>query len=99
MEIQQIEQWITDNLNRIPTKTLNPSEVEHVAMCLDHLTRHFVEDYPVGGFLSAVVANDFCEGIFRADDINLKALPLYPLFIWNCLPDGYARKIIRGREL
>jgi len=71
---------------------LSPDELDHVAMCLDHITRWYHEGYPLGDFLTAVVRNDLMEAVFRADDVNLKALKMYAWFItWN-LPADWRQK-------
>ena len=63
---------------------LTSEELDHVAMCMEHIQKWYYEDYPLGSFLSAVVNNNLTEAVFQADYINLKALKLYAWFItWN----------------
>jgi len=71
---------------------LNANEIDHVAMCMKHIQKWYYEDYPLGGFLTAVVRNDLTEAVFQADAINLKALKLYAWFLtWN-LPADWIKK-------
>ena len=71
---------------------LTPDELDHVAMCMEHIQRWYYEDYPLGSFLTAVVRNNLIEAVFQADDINSKALKLYAYFLtWN-LPADWRQK-------
>ena len=71
---------------------LSSDELDHVAMCLDHICKWYYEGYPLGSFLTAVVRNDLMSAVFQADDINAKALKLYAWFLtWN-LPDDWREK-------
>jgi hypothetical protein len=65
---------------------LDDGEIEHVALCLDHIQKHCYEGRPLGGFLSAVVRNDFIDACCRADKTNIKCLRLYAWFMWNEIP-------------
>ena len=82
MTEQEIREWITRNNE----PHLSEEEIDHVAMCLDHLSRWFYEGYPVGDFLKSVIANDLMEAVARADSTNLKGLKLYMYFTRNHLP-------------
>ena len=67
---------------------LTPEELDHVAMCMEHIVKWYYENYPLGGFLKAVVNNNLMEAVLRADDINLRALKLYAWFLtWNSPAD------------
>jgi len=73
---------------------LTPEELDHVAMCMEYISKWYYEDYPLGGFLTAVVRNDLTEAVFQADDINIKALKLYAWFLtWN-LPADWRQKAL-----
>lgn len=41
---------------------------------------------PTGGFLKACLANDFMEAVGRADEDNIKVLPLIAAYIYNEIP-------------
>ena len=88
MTLAEIRQYVEDNNE----PGLNANEVDHVAMCMEHISKWYYEDYPLGGFLTAVVRNDLINAVFQADAINLKALKLYAWFLtWN-LPADYSKK-------
>ena len=91
MKISEIREYLEDNNE----PGLTPDELDHVAMCCEHIQKWYYEDYPLGSFLSAVVKNDLIGAIFQADDINSKALKLYAYFLtWN-LPADWRNK---GKE-
>ena len=88
MKISEIREYLEDNNE----PGLTPDELDHVAMCCEHIQKWYYEDYPLGSFLSAVVKNDLIGAIFQADDINSKALKLYAYFLtWN-LPADWRNK-------
>jgi len=88
MEYAEIREYVAKN-NELG---LLPDELDHVATCLEHIQRWYYEDYPLGGFLRAVVRNDLLEACFRADEINIRALKLYAYFLtWN-LPADWREK-------
>ena len=88
MNHTEIRQYAEDNNET----NLTPEELDHVAMCMEHIQRWYYEDYPLGGFLTAVVKNDLMEAAFRADDVNKRALKIYALFLtWN-LPTDWKKK-------
>ena len=71
---------------------LNLDELDHVAMCMEHIQKWYYENYPLGGFLTAVVNNNLTEAVFQADDVNSRALKLYAYFLtWN-LPADWREK-------
>lgn len=83
---------IREYVERNNEPCLLPDELDHVAMCLEHVTRWYYEDYPLGDFLTAVVQNNFTEAVLRADDVNIKALKLYVWFLtWN-IPGDWRQK-------
>ena len=88
MNYEEIRQYVERNNET----HLTPEELDHVAMCMEHISKWYYEGFPLGGFLSAVVRNDLCEACFRADDINIKVLKLYAYFLtWN-LPADWRKK-------
>ena len=40
----------------------------------------------LGGFLTAVFANDLMQAVGRADEINMELIPIYSSYIYNFLP-------------
>ena len=42
----------------------------------------------LGGFLTAVFANDLFKAVSKADENNLKLIPTYVKYIFNELPSG-----------
>ena len=88
MTLVEIRKYAEDNNE--PNLTSN--ELDHVAMCMEHLQKWYHEDYPLGNFLTAIVNNDLRNAVFQADDINIKALKLYVWFLtWN-LPSDWRKK-------
>jgi len=88
MEYTEIRQYVEDN----DENHLTVKELDHVAMCMEHISKWYYEDYPLGGFLTAIVKNDLISAVFQADAINIKALKLYAYFLtWN-LPSDWRKK-------
>jgi len=88
MNYTEIRQYVEKNNET----GLRPDELDHVAMCCEHISKWYYEDYPLGGFLTAIVNNDLLQAIFQADDINARALKLYAYFLtWN-LPADWREK-------
>lgn len=50
------------------------------------LDQYGKENVPTGGFLRAVLANDFMEAVARADDYNLLDLHEIACYIYNNIP-------------
>lgn len=101
MEETDIRKWVKNNAYSLMPKTdFSSEDFDHIAMCLHHIYLWYFEAHPIGGFLTAIVRNDFNEACFRADDINRKALYLYALFLANKIPLDYKRKAlaeVKGR--
>ena len=97
-ELGVINKWTADNLRLMPNVDFSSDEVDHIVMCLHHISRWYFEDFPLGNFLTAVVENDFCEAVFRADDINRKVLYLYALFCYNHLPGDWQVKADKQKK-
>ena len=88
MELAEIRKYVEDNNE----PQLAPDELDHVATCMEHILKWYYEDYPLGGFLAAIVKNDLINAVFQADDINVRALKLYAWFVtWN-LPADWRQK-------
>ena len=41
---------------------------------------------PLGGFLQAVIENNFMEAVGRADDLNVRQLPAIAAYVYNDMP-------------
>lgn len=89
---QDIFKWVKDTLNDLYWTSFNDEEIEHIAMCCEHIYKWYYEDYPLGGFLTSIVRNDLCEACFRADDINQRALKIYVLFLTWKIPADWRKK-------
>jgi hypothetical protein len=93
MNRNDINHWVIESAEGLmPESQFTPKELDHVAMCMEHIDKWYYEDYPIGDFLTAVVRNDFIGACFRADDTNRKALYLYALFLRNKMPPDYFDK-------
>lgn len=96
MEQSDIRQWVEANAKGLmPEIPLTLDELDHIAMCMHHIYKWYYEGYPIGGFLSAVVRNDFSEACLLADGANRKALYLYALFVLNKIPWDYKKKALK----
>lgn len=88
MNYEEIRKYVEDNNE----PGLSPEELDHVAMCCEHIYKWYYEDFPLGHFLTAVVQNNLTEAVFQADYVNLKALKLYAWFLtWNLPADWRAK--------
>jgi len=54
---------------------------------LDGLKRYVEEHIPPGGFLRAVLENDLKEACARADDENLRVIPIYVAWLYKEAPN------------
>lgn len=98
MERADFRQWVETNANGLmPETALCPDEIDHIAMCMEHIYLWYHRDYPIGDFLTAVVRNDFSEACFQADGINRRGLYLYALFLTNKIPLDYRKKANKQR--
>ena len=55
---------------------------------IDAVLMYFNEHVEPGGFLYALLANDFMEACARADEKNLAALPVWAVLLYNEAPIG-----------
>lgn len=65
------------------------------------LLKHICQGQKVGGFLTAVLVNDFMEAVSRADPENIKILRSYQRFLHNATPAdcyGSPAKVKAWRE-
>ena len=92
MTRDEIKTWVRDNSRLMCEPNFTDGEIDHIAMCLDHLLRWYKEGCSIGSFLTAVAKNDFWRACLNADDTNQKALHLYALFVCNHLNGDYIKK-------
>lgn len=52
------------------------------------IERYVMNGVPMGGFLTAIFANDFQEAAGRADDENRQAFFGYAQFLYNSVPSN-----------
>lgn len=50
------------------------------------LAFYIAEHVPTGDFLHALLCGDLFEAVHRADDKNVRVLPVYAGFLWNFAP-------------
>ena len=50
--------------------------------------RYVVDGLPPGDFLEAVITNNLRHALVCADERNLKVLPVWVRFFYNCVPSG-----------
>ena len=56
------------------------------AHCQDSMKAYVETGRPVGGFLTAVLSNDFMEAFAAADEVNSRCIRQYALFLYNEAP-------------
>lgn len=61
-------------------------EFEIPAHMVESLRGYVEHKWAPGGFLSAILENDFKAACGRADDDNLRALPAYAAYLVNEMP-------------
>jgi len=61
--------------------TLEPDDLDSITLYVEH-------GCPPGGFLSAVLANDFMEAVGRADNRNIHRLAAWAAYIYNEIPSS-----------
>jgi len=83
-----MEEWIVQNSSERPTI----DEIDHIIDCFETIYNWYEKFYSPGGFITAVLKNNFTEACLRADDINRKNLYLYALFLYWHLPHNYRDK-------
>ncbi len=99
MKQSDIREWVEENAKGLmPKIPLTIDELDHVAMCLYHISKWYFEGYPLGNFLTAVVSDEFSQACFCADDTNRKALYLYALFLANKVGYDYRDKALAKAE-
>lgn len=84
-----IKEWAKE---QALAKGLDEEELDHVVTCLHHIYLWYKENYPIGSFLTYVVKNDFIGASCAADKTNVKVLPVYARFLWNCAPGDWREK-------
>ncbi len=95
MNRADIEKWVESNaIGLMPEIPLAPDEIEHISMCMEHISKWYFEGYPLGDFLTAVVKDKFMRACLLADNINRKALYLYALFLANKIGYDYREKAL-----
>ena len=71
------------------TTTTQPFTFSGLAMpenLIASLSRYSTEHVATGSFLRAVLENDLCEAVCRADEFNFKLLPVIVRYVYNELP-------------
>lgn len=83
------------------TGHLTDRDLLHVATLIHHIYRWRQGHKPpgaLGRFLRAVMENDLAEAAGAADDINRKALWLYPLYMYNNAPSDWKTWIQEAQQ-
>ena len=92
MNREEIRAWVESNSTMMPETHFTPDDLNHIAMCMEHLYEWAFGRWPdLGHFLTAVANNDFRLACTKADIPNRKALYLYALFMYNKLPADYMK--------
>ena len=55
---------------------------------MDSIALYVEHGIPPGDFLRAVICNDLCEAVGRADDETVENLPAYVAYFWNEVPSS-----------
>ncbi len=87
--------WIVEMLDR----GLSASCYDEIpASMLPALYGYVAEGKRPGGFLTAVIENNLLAAVSRADARNLKALPVWVKFFYNCTPSECFGSVEKMRE-
>ena len=88
MTAEEIREWVERNSTLMPETHFTSDDLDHVAMCMEHIYEWAHGRWPdLGHFCRAIVDNDFRVACTKADIPNRKALYLYALFVYNCIPE------------
>ncbi len=81
-----------EEMNPLPDFDSLPLEVQVIYLpvreCIDSLSRYVNNKIPTGGFLRAVLENDFMGAFNRADLNNTRNMDLIAKFVYNYVPMG-----------
>ena len=77
-----LENWVAEN-HFVDTDNY---EINHVVFCLKAIMKALFEKGYCEDFCHAVIMNRFDHVCMFADDINLRFLKVYMLFLKNCVP-------------
>jgi len=86
--IEEIAEWVKSS----SAKMLSDGNLHHVIRCLDSIQNWYYDGTKPGGFISAVVQNNFVESCIRADSVNREILYLYAMFLYCELPGDWRSK-------
>lgn len=77
---------------------LNFTNYPNLVDLQDSLERYVNHGVPCGGFLNAVLENDFMESFVRADYQNKKRIESIAMFFYNEIPAGArgSREVVEG---
>ena len=68
-------------------ESLDPRNYDNIPPVLVNAMMLYAEEgHPVGGFLQAVIANDFLDAVGRADIHSMQALPAIACWVYNEMP-------------
>lgn len=105
-----IDKWINEKLELEDVKeylmkqkelswgeqyNLKDKQIEHVASCCYSLYKAQKHNHGLGGFMRAIIDNDFAKACGRADGKNKTALFIYPIFL-NCAVPISALEDLKG---
>ena len=69
------------------------SDYIQVARCIHHIYQHYHKWSHPGSFLRALASDSFSQIVDHADEHNLRAIYLYRLYLKNCAPGDWRRKL------
>ena len=77
---EELKEYFDDYYSRLQVDERIPDRMK------ESIDRYVYHRIPPGGFLEAVLSNDFKGAVGRADDTNIKYLKQYALYVCNCMP-------------
>lgn len=98
-----VEQYVRTNASMatgcapFPAKgPLSEEDITHITSILYNIVLWYY-DRPsgLGGFGSHILRNDFRKAVLNADNVNLRAIRIYALFMFNIMPQDYIEKAQR----
>lgn len=75
------KQEFIDKMTEFTHLGLMPSPI-----CVNGLADYIYDKVPTGGFLRSILENDLVGACMRADDHNLRNLPVYVAILYNYVP-------------
>lgn len=95
LERCDVELWLK---SRKETKNLIEDEITHVTQMCYNIYAAYKFKKGLGHFLTALIKNDLKTAVRRADNVNVKLLPLYVDYLDHIAPSDYKAVILKNGD-